>query len=114
MPSKLGKLIRDTRQAKSLGLREFARRIGKSPAYLVSLERAEELPGVSEDTLVAVAEALELERDVVLSLARKTPQELTPRSPTQMALYRLIKELPSNRQEELRKQLEKEMRSHKS
>ena len=113
MASKLGNLIRKTRLAQSVGLRELARRIGKSPAYLVSLERAEELPGASEDTLKNIASELGLELDVLLALSEKTPYLLTPRSATQVALYRLIKELPVTRQEEVRKQLEAEVQSQK-
>jgi transcriptional regulator with XRE-family HTH domain len=113
LPSQLGKLIRKTRQGKSLSLRELARRINKSAAYVVSLELSDDTPGATEDTLAAIAEALELNSDVLLSLARKTPEELTPRSPTQMALYRLIKDLPTHRQELLKKQLENELRSHR-
>lgn len=114
MASKLGKLIRETRLAQSVGLRELARRIGKSPAYLVSLERAEELPGASEDTLATIASELGLEPDVLLALARKTPHKLAPRSATQIAIYRLIGALPVARQEEVRKQLEIEVQSPKS
>ena len=114
MASKLGKLIRETRLAQSVGLRELARRIGKSPAYLVSLERADELPGASEDTLATIASELGLEPDVLLALARKTPHELAPRSATQIALYRLIEALPVARQEEVRKQLEIEVKSTKA
>jgi len=114
LASKLGKLIRETRLAQSVGLRELARRIGKSPAYLVSLERAEELPGVSEDTLATIASELGLEPDVLFALARKTPHELAPRSATQIALYRLIEALPVARQEEVRKQLEIEVKSTKA
>lgn len=113
MASKLGNLIRKTRLAQSVGLRELARRIGKSPAYLVSLERAEELPGASEDTLKNIASELGLELDVLLALSEKTPHLLIPRSPTQVALYRLIKELPVARQEEVRKQLDAEVQSQK-
>lgn len=113
MASKLGKLIRETRLAQSVGLRELARRIGKSPAYLVSLERAEELPGASEDTLRTIASELGLEPDVLLALSRKTPHALAPRSPTQIALYRLIAALPAARQEEVRKELEAEVQSQK-
>lgn len=113
MPSKLGKLIRDTRHAQELGLRELARRIGKSPAYIVSLERAEDPPGVSEDTLVTLAKELGLDSDMLLALARKTPEKTIPRSATQIAIYRLVGELPVKRQEDLKKQLEKEVRSQK-
>lgn len=113
MPSKLGKLIRSTRHAKNLSLRELARRIGKSPAYIVSLELAEDQPGVSEDTLSAISSELGLDLDQLLALARKVPQKLGPLSTTQVALYRLIKDLPTSKQEDLKKELEKEALSRK-
>lgn len=111
MPSKLGNLIRKTRRAQSLSLRELARRIGKSSAYLVSLERAEESPGASEDTLAALASELGLHPDALLALAGKTPERVAPRTATDIALYRLIRELPATRKEELKTQLETEVRS---
>lgn len=92
-----------------MGLRELARKIGKSPAYVVSLERSESSPSVSEETLRSLASELGLELDLLLASVKKTPQELAPRSPTQVALYRLIRYLPSRRQEELREQLEREI-----
>ena len=106
MPTKLGRFIRDARLAKGIGLRELARRISKSPAFLVSLELAEELSGVSEDTLAAIAVELELNLDTVLALAEKVPQNLGPLSSAQVALYRLIKEMSVPEQENLRKELE--------
>lgn len=111
MPSKLGNLIRRTRRAQSLSLRELARRIGKSSAYLVSLELSEDLPGAAEETLAALASELGLDPDVLLALAGKTPERFAPRSATDIALYRLIRELPSARKEELKAQLEREVRS---
>jgi transcriptional regulator with XRE-family HTH domain len=113
LASRLGKLIAEARLAQALSLRELARRIGKSPAYLVSLEQAEESPGASENTLKALASELGLDRDVLLALAQKTPKDLVPRSPTHIALYRLIRDLPAGKQEELRRQLEREARSRR-
>lgn len=114
MPSKLGKLITEARQARSYSLRELARRIGKSPAYIVSLEQADESPGVSEETLKTLSSELELDLDVLLASARRTPLELAPRSATHVALYRLIHELPPTRQEELKIQLERELHGRTS
>lgn len=107
MPSKLGQLIRAARRSKGMGLRELARRIHKSPAYVVSLELAEDQPGVSEDTLASVSHELGLDLDQVLALAKKIPHALGPTSATQMALYRLIKDMPAAEQEALKTQLEK-------
>ena len=106
-------MITEARQARKFSLRELARRIGKSPAYLVSLEQAGESPGASEDTLRTLASELGLHIDVLLASAQKTPQDLAPRSPTQIALYRLIRDLSVERQEELRRQLERDAQSRK-
>jgi transcriptional regulator with XRE-family HTH domain len=111
LPSKLGKLIKQARQSHAITLRELARRIDRSPAYIVSLERADEAPGISEDTLRSLSKELHLDYDSLLAAVRKTPEELAPRSATHVALYRLIQELPLHRQEELRRQLETEMKT---
>lgn len=114
MSSKLGKLIKDTRKAKGFGLRELARRIGKSPAYLVSLEREDQSPGSSDDTLQSLATELGLNPDALHAAVQRAPEKLAPRSSTQVALYRLIGALPQNRQKELKEQLEAELRQPKS
>ena len=113
MSSKIGKLIKDTRKAKGLGLRELARRIGKSPAYLVSLEREDQSPGTSDDTLQSLATELGLDPDALHVAVQRTPENLAPKSPTQVALYRLIGALPQNRQIELKEQLETELQRQK-
>ena len=105
-PSQLGRLIRKTRQRQGFSLRAFARAIGKSPAYIVKLETASSLPSISEDTLAAIAKQLALDRDQLLVLAAKFPAATIPKSQTEIALYRLIKELPTDYQEQLRAQLE--------
>ena len=109
MASKLGKLLRERRQRVGISLRELARRIEKSPTYLVSLERAEAPPGATEETLAALAKNLELEIDEVLTAAGKTPLAVVPQTRTELALYRIIRRLSPKRQEELRSQLEGEM-----
>ena len=109
MASEIGKLIKNARQAHSLTLRELARRISKSPTYLVALETGKEHPGISEETLESLATELNLDPDILMASAKKTPQKLAPRSATQVALYRLIGKLPQDRQEKLKEQLEKEL-----
>ncbi len=113
MSSKIGKLIKARRKAKGLGLRELARRIGKSPAYLVSLEREDQSPGTSDDTLQSLATELELDSDILHAAVERTPEKSAPKSSTQVALYRLIGALPQDRQIELKKQLEAELHKHK-
>lgn len=113
MPTQLGELIRKTRRGQSLSVRELARRIGKSAPYLVSLEQSQRLPGASEETLARIAAELRIDPDTILALAKRTPEELAPRFAIHIALYRLIRQLPSGRQEELRRQLEQEVQLRK-
>ena len=60
MPSELGQLIRATRAKQEIGLREFARRIDKSPAFVTQLECDEDVPSVAEETLRRIADELGL------------------------------------------------------
>lgn len=99
-PSKLGELIRSTRTAQGISLREFARRIGKSPAFVTELE-CEEFPSVSEETLKKVAEALKLDDARLFVLAERTPRDLVPESEVEYALYRKVKEMPTAAQERM-------------
>ena len=99
-PSKLGELIRTTRLAQGMSLREFARRIGKSPAFVTELE-CEEFPSLSEETLRKVAEELGLEDSKLFVLAERTPRDLVPESETEYALYRKVKQMPAAVQEKL-------------
>jgi transcriptional regulator with XRE-family HTH domain len=114
MASKLGKLIREGRKVKGFGLRELARRIGKSPAYLVSLERDDQLSGISDDTLQSLASELSIHPDTLHAAVQRAPENAAPRSPTQVALYRLIGSLPESRQKELKEQLEAEVEQKKT
>lgn len=91
MPSELGKLIRAEREKRDMGLREFATRVKKSPAFMVRLETDEAVPAVSAETLVTIAKALGLDQDIVLALARKVPKDLVPADELDVALYRKVK-----------------------
>jgi transcriptional regulator with XRE-family HTH domain len=113
MTSKIGRLIKEARQKKFMTLRELARRIGKSPTYIVLLERSSNSPGIAEDTLQSIAQELELDPDILHAAVQRTPENSAPRSSTQVALYRLIGELPEGRQVELKAELEAEMKKRK-
>ncbi len=93
MPSELGKLIRLAREKRDIGLREFAARVQKSPAFMVRLETDEAVPSVAEETLSTIADALGLDRDLVLGLARKIPKDLAPENELDVALYRKVKNM---------------------
>ena len=101
MPSQVGVHIRDARQRAGIGLRELARRIDKSPAYLVALERADIPPGIAEATLTAIADQLNLDLDLLMALMSKIPASLKPKTPLEFELYRLIRRLPADRQRSL-------------
>ena len=93
MPSELGKLLRAEREKRDIGLREFAARIKKSPAFMVRLETDEEVPSVGEEPLATIADALGLDRDIVMGVARKVPKDLAPEHELDIALYRKVKNM---------------------
>src|SRR5450631_3068561 len=98
MPSRLGAHIRKTREQAGIGLRELARRIDKSPAYVVALERSDVPPGVTEETLTSIAKELDLSIDLLMTLAAKVPAALRPRTALEVELYRVVRRLPVDRQ----------------
>ncbi len=106
MPSELGRLIRTARQQKDIGVRAFAKLIGKSPGFVTQLECADEVPSVAEDTLRAVAHQLGIDVDRLLVLAQRTPSDLVPESPLEVALYRKVKSLSVREQERVQKYLD--------
>lgn len=108
MASELGQRIRDARQQQGLGLRDFAKAIGKSPGFVTQLECDEGVPSVAEDTLRSVASVLRLEADELLVLARRTPSDVVPESSLEVALYRRVKGLSRAEQEEMRRYMDQQ------
>lgn len=106
MPSELGALIRATRTRQDIGLREFARRIEKSPAFVTQLECDEDVPSVAEETLNRVAAELGLDPGTLFVLARRTPRDMVPETELEFALYRRVKTMSERQQQELLKDLE--------
>ena len=106
MPSELGHLIRTARQQKDIGLRAFAKLIGKSPGFVTQLESGDDVPSVAEDTLRTVAHHLGLDADRLLVLAQRTPSDLVPESTLEVALYRKVKSLSVREQERVQKYLD--------
>ncbi len=75
-----GDFVRERREALRHGdpgfsLRKVAERIGVQPSYLSKVERGEVAPP-SEATILRLAEALEVDGDVLLALAGKVSTEL--------------------------------------
>jgi len=106
MPSKLDQLITTTRKAQGLGLRALAREIGRSPSFLVMIEKNDPPPGVGEETLRRIAGVLGLDPDRLITLAGKTPEDVVPADELEVAIYRLVKKLSPNRKQRLLRQLE--------
>jgi len=105
LPSELGHLISTTRKAQGLGLRALAREIGKSPSFLVMIEKNDPRPGVAEETLRRIADVLDLDPDRLVTLAGKTPHDVVPDDELEVALYRLVKQLSPERKRRLLHQL---------
>lgn len=101
----LGEYLRERRLALYEGDREFsvnkmAQRVGVTPSYLSQVERGLTQSPPSEETLVALADALGLDRDVVLALAGKVAGDLREtivRRPQLFAqLLRELRDLPDH------------------
>ena len=75
---KFGAFIRRKREAldPKVGLRVMAKKIGVSPTYLSKVER-DEFPPPAEDKVIAIAESLDLDVDVLLARAGKVSSDLT-------------------------------------
>jgi transcriptional regulator with XRE-family HTH domain len=110
MPSKLGAQIRAARLKKGIKLRELARAIGKSPAFITRLECDEEFPAALPDTLKAIAALLDLESDAVLIAAGRTSEMAPPKNTIEVALYRKVQAMSRKDQQELLKHLEEKRR----
>ena len=73
---KFGALVRREREAKEIGLREMAKKIGVSPTYLSKVER-DEFPPPAEDKVRKIAEIIGLDADELLALAGRVASDLT-------------------------------------
>ena len=105
MKNQLGTLIRGSRGDSGLGVRELARRIGRSPSYIVSLECSEGPSGISQETAERLATILRINSDDVLLAAGKCPDDLVPETSVQVAIYREILKLSHEEQHALLRHL---------
>jgi len=71
-----GALVRREREAKEIGLREMAKKIGVSPTYLSKVER-DEFPPPVEDKVRKIAEIIDRDADELLALAGRVASDLT-------------------------------------
>jgi transcriptional regulator with XRE-family HTH domain len=73
---KFGAFIRRKREAKEIGLREMAKKIGVSPTYLSKVER-DEFPPPAEDKVRKIAAIIGHDADELLALAGRVASDLT-------------------------------------
>lgn len=109
MPSELGQFIESSRKERGVGLRALARKIGRSPSFLVMIEKNEPPPGVAEETLRRIARALDINPDHLITLAGKTPDDVVPEDELEVSIYRLVKQLSPKAKRSLLSQLERQV-----
>lgn len=105
----LGDLIREARVAKGFGLRELARKIGKTPSYLSDIENDRRVP--AEDVLQDIARLLDLDFDELMARAGRFGEEAVRymmKTPAAGMLFRKISEhkLPEEQLQELAARVE--------
>ena len=71
-----GKLLRSLRLESGIGLRELSRLIEKSPGYLSDVESGN-VPPPSKETIVQIANALNVDKKTLLNAAKKIDPELS-------------------------------------
>lgn len=106
MGSDLGDRISTARKAIGISLRQLAKRVGKSPAFISVLENSDPAPAVREETLASLAEELSLDVDELLGLARRMPSDAIPESRLDVALYRRVHKLSAAQKKKLLEKLE--------
>ncbi len=102
-----GQFIRDSRENLKITLRQLARDVGMSPAYLSQIERGRFAPP-SEEKILLLAKRLKLNSDELMALADKIPSDLKSifiAQPKPVADFlRTAQGLSESAWEELRKQ----------
>jgi transcriptional regulator with XRE-family HTH domain len=102
--SSFGEHVRERREEQrardpSMSVRQVAARIGVQPSYLSKVERGEVAPP-SETTILALADVLGEDPDVLLAMAGKVStdlQEVIRRRPREFAeLIRQLKDAPEH------------------
>jgi HTH-type transcriptional regulator, competence development regulator len=71
-----GAFVRREREAKEIGLREMAKKIGVSATYLSKVER-DEFPPPAEDKVKRIAAIIECDPDELLARAGRVASDLT-------------------------------------
>src|SRR3954453_5315771 len=69
-------MVRELREERRIGLRQFARMVGVSATYLSKIER-DELPPPAEARVKAIARLLDQDPDELLALAGKVASDVS-------------------------------------
>lgn len=85
-------LIRNTRLKKKMTLRELARRVGLSPPFISKMEVGDFKPP-SEENIIKIANALNLNSDELLAMAGKIPNDVKAVLLQNIKLYNYIRNL---------------------
>ncbi len=94
MTETFGKKLKDLRINSEVGLRELARLIDKSPGYLSDVEQ-DHVPPPSEDVILKIAAALNVDKRELLTVAQKMDPEISnyvAREPEAADFLRMAKE----------------------
>jgi transcriptional regulator with XRE-family HTH domain len=84
---KFGAFVRREREARKIGLREMAKKVGISPTYLSKVER-DEFPPPAEDKVKAIAKIIECDADDLLARAGRVSTDISDiikRHPVELA-----------------------------
>ena len=76
MTETFGKTLRNLRLSADVGLRELARLIEKSPGYISDVEQGH-VPPPSEDVILKIAAALNVDKKELLTAAQKMDPEIS-------------------------------------
>jgi len=76
MKNSFGNILRELRVKSGIGLRELATLIHKSPGYLSDVELGQ-VPPPSEKMILDIANAMGVDKTILLSAARKVDPEIS-------------------------------------
>lgn len=70
-----GEVIYEYRVRKGINQREFAKKLGKSPAFISMMENNKNYGNASEETLNRISEILAINKKELFRLAKKVPKK---------------------------------------
>ena len=112
---RLGPTIRKLREAREISLRDFARKVGKSPTYISFMEREELKTPPREDVIRSIARELEADEDELLAMAGRISKDLSDtivKRPKEMAAFlRVARDLSAD---DIEKLTDEARKKHKS